>query len=100
MAVPVGLHDLGLLYADGGLGLEVDVALLVPLPSDVDLDVPSAGPLRVQLDDPPLGVVGGDPDVVDDPLHPAVGVVGGGEEIVERGSVVVDDVALGEVQFD
>ena len=100
MAVSVGLHDLGLLDADCGLGLEVDVPVLVSLPADVDLDVPSAGPLRVQLDDAPLGVVRGDPDVVDDPLHPAVGVVGCREEVVEGRGVVVDDVALGEIQFD
>ena len=96
---PVGLHDLGLVDAYGGLGLQVDVPVLVPLPADVDLDVLAAGPLGVQPYDPALGVVGGDPDVVDDPLHPAVGVVGSREEVIEGRYVVAHYVALGEIQF-
>ena len=97
VAVSVGLHDLGLIDADGGFRLKIDVAVLIPLPSDVDLNVPSAGALGVQLDDSALGVIGGDPDVVDDPLHPAVGVLAAGQEIIEGGDVMVDDVVLREV---
>ena len=100
VAVSVGLHDLGLVDAYGGLGLDVDVPVLVPLPADVDLDVPAVGALGVELDDTAVGVIGGDPDVVHDPLHPAVVALGCGEEIVEGRDVVVDDVVLCEVQFD
>ena len=97
MAVSVGLHDLGLIDADGGFGLKIDVAVLIPLPSDVDLDVPSAGALGIELDDSAVGIIGRDPYVIDDPLHPAVGVLATGQEIIEGGDVMVDDVVLREV---
>ena len=108
--VSVGLGDLRRVDPDGGLALGEDVSVLVPLPSDVDLDVLAVGALGVELDDTSLGVIGGNPDVIDDPLHPAVEVLGddlvgtclvrivdGGEEVVEGLDVVVDDVFVLEV---
>ena len=108
--VSVGLGDLRRVDPDGGLALGEDVSVLVPLPSDVDLDVLTVGALGVELDDTSLGVIGGNPDVIDDPLHPAVEVLGddlvgtclvrivdGGEEVVEGLDVVVDDVFVLEV---
>ena len=110
MLVSVGLGDLRRVDPDGGLALGEDVSVLVPLPSDVDLDVLTVGALGVELDDTSLGVIGGNPDVIDDPLHPAVEVLGddlvgtclvrivdGGEEVVEGLDVVVDDVFVLEV---
>ncbi len=98
VAVSVGLHDLRGLDAYGRLRGRVDTARLGPRSSDADLDVPSAGALRVEPDRPACGVVRRYAYVVDDPLHPAVRVVGRGQEVVERGYVVVYYVAFREIK--
>ena len=94
MTVSVGLHYLGLIDTDSGLGVQIDGTVIVPLPTDVDLDVPATGTLGVEPDDSTLGVISGNPDVVDDPLHPALGVIGTREEVVEGCGVVIDNVVL------
>ncbi len=99
MAVTVGLHDLGLIDAYGGLGLYVDVAVFVPLPADAYLDVPSVGALGVELYGTAVGIVSGNPDVIDDFLHAAVDVVAGGQKVVERGGVVIYYAAVVEVEL-
>ena len=100
VAVSVRLDDLGLLDPDGGLGLGVDAPVLQPPPSDDDLDVPSVGALRVQLYDAAGRIVGGHPDVVHDPLHPAVRIVRSGEEVVKGGDMVVYNVLVPEIKID
>ena len=99
MAVSVRLGDGGRLDANGGLGLEIDVAVGIPLPAYVYLDVLAADLLGVERYDAPLGVVGRDADVVDDPLHPAVGIVRSSKEIVERRNVMADNIVIFEIQL-
>ena len=82
-----------------GCNVNLDVPVLVPPPADADLDVPLADPLGIEPDDSPLRIVGGDTDVVDDLLHPAVRVLGRSQEIVEGRDVVADDVVVFEIEL-
>ncbi len=99
VAVAVGLHDAGFADANGGFGLYVYVTVLVPLPADAYLDVPSVRTLGVEPYGSAVGVVGRDPYVIDDLLHAAVGIVIGGQEVVERRGVVIYYAALIEVEL-
>ncbi len=75
---PVGLPYHGSADADGGAGLGIDQPrLLVPPAAHADLDDAAVGTIGVQADDPSLGVIRGDAQVVHDLLHPAVGIVQG-----------------------
>ena len=83
VTVSVGLHNLRLFDRDGGLGLVIDVSFLISLPSDADLDVPAIRTVGVQFDDTACSIVGGDPHIVHDLLHPAVGIAPRRKEVVE-----------------
>ena len=79
---------------------EVDIDIN---PVDLQIDTfrsSGAGGQHINKTDSAIRIIGRDPDVVDNPLHPAVDVVGGREEIVEGRYMVVDDVMLVEIKLN
>ena len=78
----VGLLDPGGAYVNGGLGMGVDLSVLVPLPAYPDRDDIAISSVLIQQYYSPLTLVLRNPDVVHNLLHPAVRVVYGRQEIV------------------
>ena len=96
MRGPVRLLDDGQAQGDRRLGLQIDPAPVVPLPTDADLDHIAFRPILVEFDDPAALVLRRGPQVVDDPLHPRVRIVDRREEVVEGCDVMVDDRSFSE----
>jgi hypothetical protein len=63
--------------------MRVHFTVLIPLPADAYLNVTPVRSFRVETYDSAFRIIRRYPQIVDDPLHPAVRIVGGRQKIVE-----------------
>ena len=97
--VSVRLLDGGGCDVDGSGRLVIDVAALIPRPSDTDVVLLSARTILIELDDSALRIIGGTPHVIQNCLHPVVRLSLGCDKVVEGRDVVVNDAVLLKIKI-